>query len=73
MLIVVPSLVSAVGVSFLLAAIFVNHQLLREIFLAVAVILIWLDLFITMTLIRRSLRNMDRRLRGIETDRDSGG
>ncbi len=73
MLIVVPSLVSAVGVSFLLAAIFVNHQLLREIFLAVAVILIWLDLFITMTLIRRSLRNMDRRLRGIEADRDSGG
>ncbi len=73
MLIVVPSLVSAVGVSFLLAAIFVNHQLLREVFLAVAVILIWLDLFITMTLIRRSLRNMDRRLRRIEGDRDSGG
>jgi len=72
MLIVVPSLVSAVGVGFLVAAILVNHQILQDIFFSVAVVLIWLDIFITMTWIRRSLRSVDRRLRRIEADRDSG-
>lgn len=66
MLIVLPSLVSGIGVAFILAGIFIDHTLLRNICFAIGATLFWLDFFITMAILRRSIRSIDTRLRRIE-------
>ena len=66
MLIVLPSLVSGVGVAFILVAILVDQSLVRDVFLVFGALLLWLDFFVTMAIFRYSMRNMDRRLRHIE-------
>lgn len=66
MLIVLPSLVSGVGVAFILAAILVNNTILRDVFLCLGVVLLWLDFFVTMAIFRHSIRSIDRRLNRIE-------
>lgn len=73
MLIVLPSIVSGIGVLFVLLAVLINQQVVQDVFLCVGVVLLWLDFFITMAILRRSLRSIDRRLRRIEADaaRDS--
>jgi hypothetical protein len=68
-LIVLPSVVSGIGVAFILAGIFIDHELIRGIFLSIGVMLLWLDFFITMAIFRFSLRSIDRRLRRMEDDR----
>jgi len=72
MLIVLPSIVSGIGVVFILLGIFVDGGLLRDIFLAVGAMLLWLDFFITMAIFRRSVRSIDRRLRRIEARQERG-
>jgi len=66
-LIVLPSVVSGIGVAFILAALFIDHELIRNIMLAIGVILLWLDFFITMAILRHALRSIDRRLRRLES------
>lgn len=66
MLIVLPSLVSGVGVAFILAAILVNNTILRDVFLCAGVVLLWLDFFVTMAIFRHSIRSIDRRLNSME-------
>ena len=68
MLIVLPSLVSGLGVAFILVAVFVDNNLVRNISLSLGVVLLWLDFFITMAIFRRTVRSIDRRLRRIEAD-----
>jgi hypothetical protein len=65
-LIVLPSLVSGAGVGFILVAIFVDNYWVRSVCLAVGVVLLWLDFFITMAIFRRSIRAIDRRIKRIE-------
>jgi hypothetical protein len=65
-LIVLPSLVSGVGVGFILAAILVNQQVLQDIFLCLGVALLWADFFITMAIFRGTIRSIEARLRSIE-------
>jgi hypothetical protein len=65
-LVVVPSIVSGVGVAFVLVAVLVDQQVVRDVFLSLGVILLWLDFFITMAIFRYTVRNIDRRLRAIE-------
>ena len=64
--IVLPSVVSGIGVAFILAAVFITAELVSDIFLAVGVLLLWLDFFITMAIVRYNLRSIDRRLRHLE-------
>ncbi|GAB4328670.1 MAG: hypothetical protein Kow0010_12670 [Dehalococcoidia bacterium] len=66
MLIVLPSLVSGVGVAFILVAILVDQSIVRDVALVLGAFLLWLDFFVTMAIFRYSMRNMDRRLRHIE-------
>jgi len=65
-LIVLPSVVSGIGVAFILAAVLVNQRVVQDIFLCLGVILLWLDFFITMAILRHALRSIDRRLRRLE-------
>ena len=65
-LVVLPSLVSGVGVGFILAAILVNGQILRDIFLCLGVVLLWADFFITMAIFRFTVRSIETRLRRME-------
>ncbi|MFQ5380800.1 MAG: hypothetical protein ACE5EF_04125 [Dehalococcoidia bacterium] len=67
-LIVVPSLVSGVGVAFMLVAILVNNQIVQDTFLVMGVLLLWSDFFITMAIFRYSIRSIDRRLRVLEQE-----
>lgn len=66
MLIVLPSIVSGLGVAFILGAVLVNQRVVQDVFLCVGVILLWLDFFITMAILRHALRSIDRRLRRLE-------
>ena len=66
MLIVLPSIVSAIGVAFLVVGVVVDHEVIRAVFLSIGMLLLWLDIFLTMALMRRTLRNIDRRLRRME-------
>jgi hypothetical protein len=70
MLIVLPAVVSAIGVAFVVVAVLVDQEVVRAVFLSLGLLLLWLDTFLTMALMRRSLRNMDRRLRHIESGVD---
>ena len=66
MLIVLPSVVSGIGVLLILLGIVVDDRLIRDIALSVGVVLLWLDFFITMAIFRRTVRVIDGRLRRIE-------
>ncbi len=66
MLIVLPSIVSGLGVAFLLAGIFIDQALLRVIFVSIGALLLWLDFFITMAIFRFTVRDINRRLSNIE-------
>jgi short subunit fatty acids transporter len=66
-LIVVPSIVSAIGVLFVIVGVVVDEQIVRAVFLSLGILLLWFDMFLTMAIMRRSLRNIDRRLRRIES------
>ena len=66
-----PSLVSGVGVGFILAAILVNQKVLQDIFLCLGVVLLWADFFITMAIFRYTVRSIEDRLGHIEGRRDS--
>ena len=65
-LIVVPSLLSGVGIAFILAAIMVNHDIIQNAFMIVGAVMLWFDFFVTMAIIRYSLRSLDRRLSVLE-------
>ncbi len=71
-LIVVPSLLSGVGIAFILAAIMVNHQIIKDVFIIIGAIMLWFDFFVTMAIIRYSLRSLDRRIAVLEERRDDG-
>ena len=65
-LIVVPSLLSGVGIAFILAAIMVNHDIIQNAFMIVGAVMLWFDFFVTMAIIRYSLRSLDRRISVLE-------
>jgi hypothetical protein len=75
MLIVLPSVLSAIGVAFVVVGVVVDQNVIRAVFLSVGLLLLWFDVFLTLAFVRRALRNIDRRLRRMEEHlyRDSGG
>jgi len=68
MLIVLPSLVSGAGIAFLLLGIFIDQKVIRIVFVTIGVLLLWLDFFISMAILRHSVRSIDGRLHRIEDD-----
>lgn len=66
MLIVLPSVVSGIGVLLILLGIVVDDRVARDLSLCLGVILLWLDFFITMAIFRRTVRDIDGRLHRIE-------
>ena len=66
-LVVVPSLISGAGLVFVLLALFIDHEIVRPLFLALGVTLMWLDFFVTMAIFRYYVRSIDRRLRRLES------
>lgn len=66
MLIVLPSIVSGVGVLLILLGIVIDDRVIRDVSLSLGVILLWLDFFITMAIFRRTVRDIDARLARIE-------
>ena len=66
MLIVLPSVVSGIGVLLLILGIVIDDTLIRDILVASGALLLWLDFFITMAIFRHTVRSIDRRLRRIE-------
>ena len=75
MLIVLPSIISAIGVAFVVVGVVVDQDVVRAIFLSIGLLLLWFDVFLTLAFVRRSLRNIDRRMRRMEAHlyRDSDG
>ncbi|HEY5475725.1 MAG TPA: hypothetical protein VIK11_03325 [Tepidiformaceae bacterium] len=71
-LVVLPSLVSGVGVIFILVAIIFDAAVVRAVCLSIGVVLLWLDFFITMAIFRYTVRSIDRRLGDLER-RESDG
>ncbi len=69
MLIVVPSLLSGAGLGFILAAILANNQVVQDIFVILGAIMLWFDFFVTMAVIRYSLRSLDRRMDALDSRR----
>ncbi len=65
-LIVVPSLISALGLAFILVSYLSNNQVVTDVFFVLGAILLFLDFFITMAIFRYTVRNIDLRLRRIE-------
>ena len=65
-LVVLPSIVSGIGVVLVLIGIFVDQRWVRDVSLAAGVLLLWSDFFITMAIFRRTVRDIDHRLRVIE-------
>jgi hypothetical protein len=65
-LIVLPSIVSAIGVAFVVVGVVVDHEVIRAVFLSIGFLLLWTDMFLTMAIMRRGFRTMERRLRRIE-------
>lgn len=66
MLIVLPSVVSGVGVLLILLGIIIDDRPVRDVSLSLGVVLLWLDFFITMAIFRRTVRDIDGKLRRIE-------
>ena len=69
MLIVVPSLLSGAGLGFILAAVLANNQVVQDIFVILGAIMLWFDFFVTMAVIRYSLRSLDRRMDALDSRR----
>jgi hypothetical protein len=69
-LIVLPSILSAIGIGLVVTGVLVHHEILRGIFLSIGLLLLWLDIFLTMAVMRRVLRSVDGRLRRIEASLD---
>lgn len=65
-LIVVPSLISAAGLVFILVSYLSNNQIVTDVFFVLGAILLFLDFFITMAIFRFTVRNIDARLSHIE-------
>lgn len=65
-LVVLPSIVSGIGVALVFLGIMVDQGVVREVSLALGVLLLWLDFFITMAIFRRTVRDIDSRLERIE-------
>ena len=61
-----PSLVSGLGLVFLLLGIFIDQTVIRIVFITVGAVLLWLDFFITMAIFRYNVRDTNRRMRRIE-------
>ena len=75
MLIIVPSIISAIGVAFVVVGVVVSQEIIRAVFLSVGLLLLWTDVFLTMAVMRRVMRSVERRLRSIEeqlADRSRG-
>jgi len=66
MLIVLPSIVSGIGLAFVLAAILVNNRILQDTFLCIGASMLWADFFVTMAIFRHSMRSLDQRLARLE-------
>jgi hypothetical protein len=66
MQIVLPSIVSGVGLVLLLLWIFIDQTVVRVVFLSVGGVLLWLDFFITMAIFRFTVRDINKRLARIE-------
>lgn len=66
MLIVLPSIVSGIGALLILVGIVVDDEVVRDVSLSLGVVLLWLDFFITMAIFRRTVRDIDGRLKRIE-------
>jgi len=65
-LIVVPSLISASGLIFVLVAYLSNNQIVTDVFAVLGAILLFSDFFVTMAIFRFTVRNIDSRLSNIE-------
>ena len=72
MQIVLPSIVSGVGVILLLVGIFVDQSIVRFAGISLGALLLWLDFFITMAIFRYHVRAINSRLARIEKS-DSDG
>ena len=66
MQIVLPSIVSGVGVILLLVGIFVDQSIVRFAGISLGALLLWLDFFITMAIFRYHVRAINNRLARIE-------
>ena len=66
MLIVLPSIVSGIGAALILVGIVVDDEVIRDVSLSLGVVLLWLDCYITMAIGRRTVRDIDGRLKRIE-------
>lgn len=67
MLIVLPSVVSGIGVTLLILGVLIDQPIVRDVCIAVGALLLWLDFFITMAIFRRTVKSIDGRLRQIES------
>jgi len=65
-LIVLPSIVSGIGAALILVGIVVDDEVIRDVSLSLGVVLLWLDFFITMAIFRRTVRDIDGRLKRFE-------
>ncbi|MGE3075649.1 MAG: hypothetical protein AB7N24_18185 [Dehalococcoidia bacterium] len=66
-MVVLPSIVSGIGVLLVLIGIFIDHGFLRNLCLATGVLLLWSDFFITMAIFRRTVRTIESQLARIES------
>lgn len=66
MQIVLPSIVSGLGLLLLLLGVFIDETVFRVIFVSAGGLLLWLDFFITMAIFRFTVRDINRKLRTIE-------
>jgi hypothetical protein len=69
-LIVLPAVVSGIGIAFVVVAVIVGHDIIRAVFLSLGLLMLWLDIFLTLLLMRRWLRNLNARLQRIEAKLD---
>jgi hypothetical protein len=65
-LIVLPAVVSGIGIAFVVVAVIVGQEVVRAVFLSLGLLMLWLDIFLTLLLMRRWLRNLNARLQRIE-------
>lgn len=72
MQIVLPSVVSGIGVVLLLVGIFVDQSIVRFVCISLGALLLWLDFFITMAIFRYHVRAINGRLRRLEERSDRG-
>jgi len=70
--IVLPSVVSGIGVVLLLVGIFVDQAAVRFVGITLGALLLWLDFFITMAIFRYHARSINSRLERLEQGRSDG-